>query len=37
MGLQSSLSYIVFGWMPSILIERGLTPLQAGLMMSCPS
>lgn len=34
MGLQSSLSYIVFGWMPSILIERGLTPLQAGLMMS---
>lgn len=34
MGLQSSLSYIVFGWMPSILIERGLSPLQAGLMMS---
>ncbi|RQO68601.1 cyanate transporter [Aquitalea sp. FJL05] len=34
MGLQSSLSYIVFGWMPSILIERGLSPLDAGLMMS---
>ena len=34
MGLQSSLSYIVFGWMPSILIERGLSPMQAGLLMS---
>lgn len=34
MGLQSSLSYIVFGWMPSMLIERGLSPLQAGLLMS---
>ena len=34
MGLQSSLSYIVFGWLPSILIGRGLTPTQAGLVMS---
>jgi CP family cyanate transporter-like MFS transporter len=25
MGLQSSLAYIVFGWLPSILIGRGLT------------
>lgn len=34
MGLQSSLSYIVFGWLPSILIGRGLTPTTAGLLMS---
>ena len=34
MGLQSSLAYIVFGWLPSILIGRGLTPTQAGLVMS---
>ncbi len=34
MGLQSSLSYIVFGWLPSILIARGLTPTAAGLLMS---
>ncbi|MFJ2333832.1 CynX/NimT family MFS transporter [Pseudomonas helleri] len=34
MGLQSSLSYIVFGWLPSILIGRGLTPTDAGLVMS---
>lgn len=35
MGLQSSLAYIVFGWLPSILIGRGLTPTQAGLVLSC--
>ncbi|WP_431496048.1 CynX/NimT family MFS transporter [Pseudomonas brassicacearum] len=34
MGLQSSLAYIVFGWLPSILIGRGLTPTQAGLVLS---
>lgn len=34
MGLQSSLAYIVFGWLPSILISRGLTPLQAGWVLS---
>ncbi|MDE1165170.1 MAG: MFS transporter [Pseudomonas sp.] len=34
MGLQSSLAYIVFGWLPSILIGRGLSPAQAGLVMS---
>ena len=34
MGLQSSLAYIVFGWLPSILISRGLTPTQAGLVLS---
>ncbi|WP_306456397.1 MULTISPECIES: MFS transporter [unclassified Pseudomonas] len=34
MGLQSSLSYIVFGWLPSVLIGRGLDPTQAGLLLS---
>ncbi|WP_213879131.1 MFS transporter [Pseudomonas sp. dw_358] len=34
MGLQSSLAYIVFGWLPSILISRGQTPAEAGLMLS---
>ncbi|MEB0105987.1 CynX/NimT family MFS transporter [Pseudomonas sp. MH9.3] len=34
MGLQSSLSYIVFGWMPSILIDRGLNATDAGLALS---
>jgi CP family cyanate transporter-like MFS transporter len=34
MGLQSSLAYTVFGWLPSILISRGLSPTEAGLVMS---
>ncbi|MBX8487184.1 CynX/NimT family MFS transporter [Pseudomonas cichorii] len=34
MGLQSSLAYIVFGWLPSVLIDRGMTPTQAGLLLS---
>lgn len=34
MGMQSSLAYIVFGWLPSILIGRGLTPTEAGLVLS---
>ena len=34
MGLQSSLAYIVFGWLPSILIGRGLTPTESGLLLS---
>lgn len=34
MGLQSSLAYIVFGWLPSILIGRGLSATQAGLVLS---
>ncbi|MFK3969959.1 CynX/NimT family MFS transporter [Pseudomonas sp. NPDC087358] len=34
MGLQSSLAYIVFGWLPSILIGRGLTPTEAGILLS---
>ncbi len=34
MGLQSSLAYIVFGWLPSILMGRGLSAVEAGLVMS---
>ncbi|EIK95335.1 cyanate transporter, major facilitator family protein [Pseudomonas sp. M47T1] len=34
MGLQSSLAYIVFGWLPSMLIGRGLGAAEAGLVMS---
>lgn len=34
MGLQSSLAYIVFGWLPSILVGRGLSPTEAGLVLS---
>lgn len=34
MGLQSSLAYIVFGWLPSILIDRGLSAEDAGLVTS---
>ena len=34
MGLQSSRAYIVFGWVPSILIDRGLSATDAGLALS---
>ncbi|GAB3265316.1 CynX/NimT family MFS transporter [Chitinimonas naiadis] len=34
MGTQSSLSYCVFGWLPTILSDRGMSPLAAGFMMS---
>ena len=34
MGLQSSLAYIVFGWLPSVLIGRGMTATEAGLLLS---
>jgi CP family cyanate transporter-like MFS transporter len=34
MGLQSALAYCVFGWLPPILIERGVAPLPAGLVVS---
>lgn len=34
MGLQSSLAYVVFGWLPSVLIGRGMTPVDAGLLLS---
>src|SRR5690554_964227 len=34
MGLQSSLAYTVFGWLPTILQDRGLPPVDAGLALS---
>lgn len=34
MGLQSALAYCVIGWLPAILIDRGLTPLLAGFVLS---
>ena len=34
MGLQSMLAYCVFGWLPTILIDRGFTPLAAGAALS---
>lgn len=34
MGLQSSLAYIVFGWLAPILRDRGLDPVTAGLAVS---
>ncbi|GJE61085.1 MFS transporter [Methylobacterium trifolii] len=34
MGLQSSLAYVLFGWLPLLLQDRGLSPLDAGLIAS---
>ncbi|MCJ2123273.1 MFS transporter [Methylobacterium sp. J-077] len=34
MGLQSSLAYTLFGWLPLLLQARGLSPLDAGLYAS---
>lgn len=34
MGLQSCLAYIVFGWLPPILVARGLDAGNAGLALS---
>ena len=34
MGLQSSLAYCVFGWLPTMLVDRGMDPLTAGLALS---
>ncbi|MEH3119202.1 MAG: MFS transporter [Methylorubrum populi] len=34
MGLQSSLAYILFGWLPAVLEGRGLSPLEAGFVAS---
>ncbi|NWN91869.1 MFS transporter [Marinobacter adhaerens] len=34
MGLQSSLAYTVFGWLPTILQDRGIEPVTAGLALS---
>ncbi|WP_430912966.1 MFS transporter [Methylobacterium sp. sgz302541] len=37
MGFQSALAYIMFGWAPAILQDRGLDPLEAGLIASLMS
>ncbi|MEN3161424.1 CynX/NimT family MFS transporter [Tistrella mobilis] len=34
MGLQSSLAYSVFGWLPSILQDRGVSVVMSGLVVS---
>lgn len=34
MGLQSSLGHSAIGWMPSILIDRGMHPVEAGAALS---
>jgi CP family cyanate transporter-like MFS transporter len=34
MGAQSALAYCVFGWLPTILIDRGMQPLAAGFVLS---
>ncbi|HCN71112.1 MAG TPA: hypothetical protein DIS96_05115 [Pusillimonas sp.] len=34
MGIQSSIAYCVFGWLPVMLIERGMTALSAGFILS---
>ncbi|MCJ2083599.1 CynX/NimT family MFS transporter [Methylobacterium sp. J-090] len=34
MGLQSSLAYIMFGWLPVVLHDRGLSAVDAGLVSS---
>ncbi|WP_246154938.1 CynX/NimT family MFS transporter [Methylobacterium oryzihabitans] len=34
MGAQSSLAYVVFGWLPAALIDRGFTPVAAGALAS---
>lgn len=34
MGLQSSLAYILFGWLPALLLSRGLSALDAGYVTS---
>ncbi len=34
MGLQSSIAYCVFGWLPVILVDRGMAPLAAGFALS---
>ena len=33
MGLQSSLAYVVFGWLPTMLQSRGMSPEMAGIAL----
>jgi CP family cyanate transporter-like MFS transporter len=37
MGLQSLLAYVVFGWLPSICQDRGLSEAHAGLVLAVSS
>ena len=37
MGLQSSLAYIMFGWLPVVLHDRGLSAVEAGFTTSLMS
>ena len=37
MGLQSSLAYIVFGWLPALLQDRGLSAVESGFIASIMS
>jgi CP family cyanate transporter-like MFS transporter len=34
LGFQSAVAYCVFGWLPTILVDRGLTPLMGGFVLS---
>jgi len=34
MGFQGAIAYSVFGWLPLILIDRGMTPMDGGLVLS---
>ncbi len=34
MGTQSSLAYIVFGWLPTLLLQRGYSESEAGWLMA---
>ncbi|MBZ5488217.1 MFS transporter [Halomonas aquamarina] len=34
MGIQSSMAYIVFGWLPSLLLDRGYDEASAGWIMA---
>jgi CP family cyanate transporter-like MFS transporter len=34
MGFQTALAFCVFGWLPTILVDRGMTSLQAGYLLS---
>ena len=33
-GLQSALAYCVFAWLPTMLVDRGVSPLFAGFLLS---
>jgi len=34
MGTQGAIAYCIFGWLPLILIERGLSPMDAGFVLA---